>query len=76
MDPLDLSAIKEDAELEAEGIPPYWAEIVLRLVAEAEQIQMAQEALQEAWAENGRLRAAIQEAGTARRSRSTRARVR
>lgn len=48
MEPLDLSAIEEDADLEAEGITPYWAGVVKQLVAEAKQVQMAEEALRDA----------------------------
>ena len=58
MEPLDLSAIKEDAELEAEGLPPYWVRVVLRLVAEAEQIHLAEQAVSEEAAR--RLRAEVQ----------------
>lgn len=59
MNPIDLSAIKEEVDLEAEDITPYWANIVRRLVAEAEHVQYAEEALQAMRDENRRLRIAL-----------------
>lgn len=47
-EPLDLSAIEEDVDLEAEGITPYRAGVVKQLLAEAKQVKMAEEALKDA----------------------------